>query len=432
MNLLRRINPFIAILLTVLVSGYLYVGSQLILPFDFSRAPALFAWLVFALPFAAMLWLPLIYWQKDDPAASRWDDRMLWAAYFSMGLLSFLLLFVALRDLLLLAARAWGSLHGAFSSAGFIGGATGAVSGWAGGPSRVPMFLLDGRGSLLILFLAFTSLAIGFWEARRNPEVTRIELPVPGLPESLAGLRIAQISDLHIGSTIQKPFVERVVATLNSLDADLIALTGDLVDGTVKQLAPHFEPLRGLRARLGRYYVTGNHEYYWEAQAWIDHVRELGITPLLNSHVVVECGQGRSGDGGSGDGGSERSGARVVVAGVLDLWAARSAEGAVGSDPKAALAGAPADAAFRILLAHQPKTALAASTMGYDLQLSGHTHGGQFLPWTVAVKWFQPHSRGLHRIGRMWLYVNRGTGYWGPPVRLGSPSEITLITLVRA
>jgi predicted MPP superfamily phosphohydrolase len=408
----RRLNPFLLIVSTIMILGYSFIGTQLILPLELSALAQLPIWVLLVLPFAMILWLPLRYWKLDEPTAR--DDQLLWGAFGSMALLSFLLFFVTLRELLLLGAGIFGMIAGAWHGPGLIGIFAGAAAGWAGGTSRVPMMLLDAHGTWIILGLTLLSLAAGFREARRTPTVTEVQVPIDGLPESLQGLRIAQISDLHIGSTIQRPFVEKVVAAVNAQKPDLIALTGDIIDGTVNQLAPHFEALTGLSAPLGRFYVTGNHEYYWEHEAWIAHVRSKGFTALTNSHAVIE-----------------RGGAKIVVAGVLDFWAERNG-GKEASSPSAALAGAPKDAAARILLAHQPKSALEATTLGYDLQLSGHTHGGQFLPWTVAVHGVQPFVRGLYRVGKMWLYVNRGTGYWGPPVRLGSPSEITLLTLVRS
>lgn len=406
------INPFVLIICAILLLGYTYIGCELILPLELSSIASTATWLLFAIPFGMILWLPTVYWQLDEPTPRH--EQMLWGAFGSMALLSFLLFYVTLREFLELLLRVYGAIAGMFGGGGFIGGATGVATGWVSGSSRMPLFLVDARGSVAIFGLTLLSLAWGFRGARRTPAVTEVDVPIDGLPESLQGLKIAQISDLHISSTIQRPFVESVVGAVNALKPDLIAMTGDIVDGSVQALAPHFEALKALKAPLGRFYVTGNHEYYWEHEAWIRHFRESGFTALTNSHEVVE-----------------RGGAKLVIAGVLDYWATRNG-GATPSDPAAALQGAPEDAAARILLAHQPKSALAATTLGYDLQLSGHTHGGQFLPWTFAVKGFQPFARGMYRVGRMWLYVNRGTGYWGPPVRLGSPSEITLLRLVRS
>lgn len=190
-----------------------------------------------------------------------------------------------------------------------------------------------------------------------------------------------------------------------------MAITGDLVDGTVHDLAAHTEPLAGLRSRHGTYVVTGNHEYYSGAHAWIRELRRLGARVLLNEHVMLD-----------------HDGAALAVAGVTD-YSAHHFDPAHRSDPHAALRGAPS-AATKVLLAHQPRSAGSAHAAGYHLQLSGHTHGGQFWPWNFFVRLQQPFIAGLNRLGDMWIYINRGTGYWGPPMRFGIPSEITRITLV--
>jgi predicted MPP superfamily phosphohydrolase len=205
-----------------------------------------------------------------------------------------------------------------------------------------------------------------------------------------------------------------VVEAVNAIGADLIAVTGDLVDGGVAQLRGHTEPLRRLSSRYGTYFVTGNHEYYSGVQPWLAELRRLGFRVLLNEHVVVR-----------------HRDAKLVLAGVTD-YSAHHYHATHRSDPAAALAGAPSDAALRVLLAHQPASAFDASRAGFDLQLSGHTHGGQFVPWNWFVRFWQPFTAGLHRLGRLWVYVSRGTGYWGPPKRLGAPSEITRLRLVAA
>lgn len=256
--------------------------------------------------------------------------------------------------------------------------------------------------------------AWGFVNARRTARVRRIDVPIAGLPARLHGFTIAQISDLHVGPTIRGDYVAAVVDAVNRLEADAVAITGDLVDGGVRELAAHVAPLRGLRSRHGSFFVTGNHEYYSGAHAWIGELRRLGVRVLMNEHVTVRDPRGT-----------------VVIAGVAD-WSAHHFDPGHRSDPAAAIAGAPADAAVRVLLAHQPRSAEAAERAGFDLQLSGHTHGGQFLPWTFFVRLQQPFTAGLHRVRRMWIYVSRGTGYWGPPKRFGAPSEITRVRLVAA
>jgi predicted MPP superfamily phosphohydrolase len=244
---------------------------------------------------------------------------------------------------------------------------------------------------------------IGFAQARR-PRVVRLPVAIENLPQELDGYRIVQWSDVHAGPTIQRGFLECLVARTNELGADAVVITGDLVDGYVDDLREHVQSLRELRARDGVFFVTGNHEYYWRAGEWTKELSKLGLTILKNEHRVVRD--------------------RLVIAGVTDPAGSKP-------DAAAALAGVPRDA-IKILLAHRPQAAEAASRLGVDLQLSGHTHGGQFFPFNLLIRWFQPVVRGLHRVGRKTqLYVSRGTGYWGPPSRLGVGGEITVIELRR-
>ncbi len=286
-----------------------------------------------------------------------------------------------------------------------------------------PAVLLASRGeagtletvsAIAVPLLAVLATVVGFIDARRRPRVVEVEVPLAGLPPELDGFTIAQISDVHIGPTIKRDFVRGIVDIVNSLHADLIAITGDLVDGSVEQLGVHVEPLSRLRSRHGTYFVTGNHEYYSGAAAWIAELRRLGLQVLLNEHRLLS-----------------HAGASLLLAGVTD-YSAQQFDPAQRSDPQAALAGAPADVRPRVLLAHQPRTAAAAADAGFDLQLSGHTHGGQFWPWNLFVRLQQPFTAGLHRLGGLWVYTSRGSGYWGPPKRLGVPSEISRVRLVPA
>ncbi len=319
-------------------------------------------------------------------------DLLTWAALLALGSFSSLFVLTLARDLGLLAARAVDALvPGAFDLAAAVQGSAVAVP-----------------------LLAAAITLWGFGNARRTARIARVDVPVPHLPAALEGFSIAQISDVHVGPTIRRPFVEAIVAAVNDLGADMVAITGDLVDGSVQDLAPHVAPLAALRSREGTFFVTGNHEYYSGAAAWIGELRRLGARVLINEHVVL-----RRGD------------AAIVVAGVTDFSAGHF-DRAQASDPAAAIAGSPAQAAVRILLAHQPRSAGGAEEAGFDLQLSGHTHGGQFFPWNFFVRLQQPFTAGLHRWRRMWVYTSRGAGYWGPPKRFGAPSEITLLRLVRA
>lgn len=244
---------------------------------------------------------------------------------------------------------------------------------------------------------------VGFAQARR-PRVVRLSVAIENLPDDLDGYRIVQWSDVHVGPMIQRGFVESLVTRTNELRADAVVITGDLIDGALEALRDHVQPLRDLRARDGVFFVTGNHEYYWRFPEWQRELANLGLTILKNEHRVVRD--------------------RLVIAGVTDPAGQQP-------DVRAAFAGAPRDA-VKVLLAHRPQAAEAASKLGVDLQLSGHTHGGQFFPFNLLIRWFQPVVRGLHRIGaKTQLYVSRGTGYWGPPSRLGVGGEITVIALTR-
>ena len=316
------------------------------------------------------------------------ENLLAWVGVLSMGVFSSLVVFTLLRDLFLLGAH-W----------------------WLPAQHAAPLAAQSAQWVLaLTLFVTLAGLAI----ARRRPRIVDVDIPVTGLPEALHGFSIAQISDVHVGLTIRRGFVERIVALVNGLKADLIAVTGDLVDGSVQQLSAHTAPLAGLTALHGAYFVTGNHEYYSGESAWTAEIRRLGLRVLKNEHVVLQ-----------------HKGASLVLAGVTDLSAGHF-DAAQHSDPAAALHGSPADAGAKVLLAHQPNSAPAAARAGFDVQLSGHTHGGQFWPWNLFVRFFQPFTGGLYRLKDLWVYVSRGTGYWGPPNRFGVPSEITHIRLIPA
>ncbi|MCX8517834.1 MAG: metallophosphoesterase, partial [Rhodoferax sp.] len=259
---------------------------------------------------------------------------------------------------------------------------------------------------------------LGFCNARRTAAVVKVDVPVPGLPAALHGFCIAQISDIHVGPTIRRDYLERIVARVNRLDADVVAITGDLVDGPVSALGSLVEPLQHLRSRYGSFFVTGNHEYYSGVHGWMDWLRTLGIRMLMNEHVVIHH-PGKTADCAT---------APLVLAGVTD-YSAHHFDASHQSSPQAAITHAPKPA-FAVLLAHQPRSAAAAAQAGFDLQLSGHTHGGQFWPWGYFVRLQQPFTAGLHRFNKLWVYTSRGTGYWGPPLRFCAPSEITLLRLV--
>ena len=339
-------------------------------------------------------------------AASQWLG---WAGLLCMGLFSTLFVLTLARDALL--GLAW------------------AVSASARGLglSWVLPDQFKRWSALAVPLLALAASVWGFGSARRTAQVLRVDVPIPGLPAALHGFTVAQISDLHVGPTIRDGYLQRIVARVNTLGVDMVAITGDLVDGRVAELRSHVAPLSGLNSRHGSFFVTGNHEYYSGAHAWIEELGRLGVRVLMNEHVVLQHDSGHLRSAAD----AARPPAALVLAGVAD-YSAHHFDPAHRSDPQAAMAGAPQEAQMRLLLAHQPRSAAAAERAGFDLQLSGHTHGGQFWPWMHFVKFQQPFTAGLHRLQAMWVYTSRGTGYWGPPKRLGAPSEITHLRLVTA
>ncbi|WP_440556578.1 metallophosphoesterase [Streptomyces sp. SCPE 10] len=263
-----------------------------------------------------------------------------------------------------------------------------------------------------VLGISAVLLGWGYAEARRVPRVRRLDVQLPRLGAGLDGTRVVLVTDTHYGPLDRARWSARVCETVNALEADLVCHTGDIADGTAERRRAQAAPLATVRATRARVYVTGNHEYYSEAQGWVDLMDELGWEPLRNRHLLLE-----------------RGGDTLVVAGVDDVTAESSglpghrahlAEALNGTDPDLPV----------LLLAHQPKFVDRAAAAGVDLQLSGHTHGGQIWPFHHLVRIDQPALAGLSRHGdRTLLYTSRGTGFWGPPFRVFAPSEITLLVL---
>ncbi|MFH8578367.1 metallophosphoesterase [Streptomyces zaomyceticus] len=253
--------------------------------------------------------------------------------------------------------------------------------------------------------VAAGTVGYGTYGVLRGPRVKRVVVPLAKVPRAAHGYRIAVVSDIHIGPILGRAHTQRIVDTINAAQPDLVAVVGDLVDGTVENLGSAAEPLARLRARHGSFFVTGNHEYFSGADAWVDHVRELGLRPLRNDRVEIAAG--------------------FDLAGVDDV--AGESEGQ-GPDFARAL-GDRDRARAAVLLAHQPIVIHDAVRHGVDLQLSGHTHGGQLWPGNLLAELANPTVAGLERYGDTQLYVSRGAGAWGPPVRVGAPSDITIVEL---
>jgi len=314
-----------------------------------------------------------------------------WAGYALMGFASILFPAVLLRDLLWgvasvfrLSRREPGARRRAFNTT-----------------------------SLCVVGLAVATTAAALVGGALPPKVVTVDLPVRNLPRSLEGFTIAFFSDLHIGGVGTRRLTGKVVERINAGSPDVVAFGGDLADGAVDRLRDDVAPLAGLHARSGRLFVIGNHDYFRDLEGWLREARRLGFTVLINEFRVYRRGK-----------------AAVVIAGIPDYQMSGMFGSKYPAEPATALRGAPR-AAVRILLSHSPAAAPEAGSLGYDFQLSGHSHGGQFYPWkwvVDAIPWFKP---GFHEAGRMRLYVSQGTGTWGPPMRLGTRREIVFFRLVR-
>jgi hypothetical protein len=375
-----------------------WVGWRLVGPARLPAALAVGAWILLALDAVAVPAGMILAFRPEQSAGAR---VLAWVAYAAMGAFTILWASVAARDL------AWWLLRG-------LDPLLRSVS------PTLHLLPSDSEGLRLWLNRSGTAVALAalgvtvaaLTGGARAPRTVEERATLPALPAAFEGYRIVQITDLHIGPTLGGPWLAEVVRRVNALSPDLVAITGDLADGQVATLVPAVSALGDLHAPDGVVFVTGNHEYFHDAEGWIAFLRSQGIDVLLNEHRVVE-----------------RGAERLVLAGVTDIASGRMAPGHT-SDPSKALAAAPSGV-VRVLLAHQPASFPAAAAAGADLVLSGHTHGGQYFPWTALIGLVEPRPRGWYRIGASALRVSPGTGHWGPPMRLCAPAEISVVVLER-
>lgn len=393
---------WLVIVLTVATLLTLYLGLRLINPTHMSRKRKLAAWALVAL---LLFGQRLTWFLRRDGAEGLLYNAIDWVGFVFLGFVSILIIFMLFRDFPILIKRSMTGLEKLFVKRSkrpyFIE------------PNRERRrFLLNATNAgIIALTLPLTGYAV--FEARRKPTIVHNELSILDLPEGLDGFTIAQISDTHIGPTIRGDWMQMVVDEVNTLNADMIVHTGDWVDGSVTALNGSVKPIADLNAPHGVWMCTGNHEYYSGVESWLKEAAKLGMTPLVNENTLIDTGKGK-----------------ILLAGVSDIRGERIHPAHVSS-PEQAKANAPAHD-VSILLAHQPRSIYEASKAKFDIQLSGHTHGGQYFPYTLYIHLFQPYVRGLHVHGNTLLYVNTGTGYWGPPMRLGAQPEITLHTLRKA
>lgn len=352
------------------------------------------------------------------PGTARW---LAWPGYVWLALFFYLLLGVVLLDVIRLVARLVGALAGRSGQGGRThADAPGAATApTATATATVPAEALSTRlvsrrlvlarsGAALVGTAALGTVGYGLTQALGPPRILPLTVSLPRLPAALDGLRIAVVSDIHLGPLRGRAHTERIVNLINEQRADLVAVVGDLVDGSVPELGEAAAPLRDLVSAHGSFFVTGNHEYFSGAQAWIDEVARLGLRPLVNERAEIRVGD-----------------AVLDLAGVNDVTGGGEGH---GPDYDRALGGRDPNRPV-VLLAHQPVQVHEAQARGVDLQLSGHTHGGQLFPFHGIVRLQQPVLAGLSRLGDTQLFVTRGAGFWGPPVRVGAPPEIAIVRL---
>lgn len=367
---------FLVVLVTVLGGSHYYMASRLI--FAAHLPPAIEGALTAVL--VALGFSPILYFVGErflKPPYVRW---LSWPAALWIGAGFLFLVLVGASDLLLLVL-------GAFTPSDF-----------------------SGARALAVAAIGTAITVASIPAAVRTPRVKRVEIPLERWPAELDGYRIVQITDVHIGPILGRSFARAVTERVNSLAPDAVAVTGDLVDGSVHLLRDEVAPFGELSGKDGVFFVTGNHDYYSGADSWAGYLASLGMKPLRNEHVTIT-----------------RGGASFDLAGVEDAHASQ-VDPRRREDVRAALDGRDSDRPV-VLLAHDPTTFRRASAAGVDLQISGHTHGGQIWPFTYAVRAVIPWVAGVYRKGASAIYVSRGTGFWGPPMRFGAPAEITEIVL---
>ncbi|WP_413586257.1 metallophosphoesterase [Bdellovibrio sp. HCB274] len=380
---------FKSIIVGLFFTVFIYLTHQMVRYADLTPGQAFFVIGFIATLFAIVISMPLFFWSRSEARSESkpWHDPYFSAAHFSMAYISFLLSFIILRDI-----------------AGFILNFT--------QPEFVGTQLYGAEATGLLLVVPLAMLLLGTLIVRLGAKVIKVKIAFDQLPQGLQDLRIVHVTDLHVAPGLPVKFVQKLVDKINQLDADLVVFTGDILDDHAVRHLPELEILKSVRSKYGTYYVAGNHEYYWNIDESLSAFRSIGYHVLVNQTETLQI-----------------NGATLQVSGIADPAARQFGKEPADLDK---LVSQQKTEAFKLFLAHQPAIADKACEKGFDLQLSGHTHGGQFFPWNFLIVFFQRYPKGLYRLKKMQLYVNQGTGYWGPSLRLGTFCELTEITLKKA
>ncbi len=366
---------------------YAYVGLRFVMPLDFMPNTKYLLYFILFIFYCFPIIGIILYFNKIENNLS---TVIHWLGYTGLGFVSLLFFIQAGTDIFLFLKSQLVKSHNFDPHRrAFLGlSAKAVVSG------------LAGLGSIW-----------GTYNALKEPVIKTVKIKIDGLPESLKSFRMVQITDLHVGSMITGKFVERVTKKIQELDTDILFFTGDAADGSVESYGKHLDSLEELKPKYGKYFVTGNHEYYSDMNGWLRLIENLGFKILVNEsqNVVVDD-------------------ATIMITGIPDRSGGNFSSFHKTNMKKAVGGMNPSD--LKILLAHQPGDVEHAVKYDFDLQLSGHTHGGQYFPFSFLVQMAHPFLKGLHKRENTWIYINQGTGYWGPPLRIGTEPEITEIVLI--
>ena len=367
-------NKIALIFLTITGLIAYFIGTMFIPVLFVGLLPRVFAWLIHLSLFSIVFLGPFIS-RSDFKLNQKLHQFLQFCSYTLMGFYMIFLFFLICKSIVLI---------------------------W--------VMNLEVELTLLSLIMSIVTTFLGFFVTLKKPSLINVGIKLPPQALDLNGLKMVQLSDVHVSGTIKKPFVEKIVAEANAQNPDLILLTGDFIDGLPEDLREDLSPFKNLKSKYGVFYCPGNHEYYWGFENWMQEFRNLNFEVLLNQAKIIQIGNNK-----------------IAVGGVHDLASHRINKN-YQCNPDVAFENCN-EVDYKILLAHQPKSVHLIKKAKVDLVLSGHTHAGQFFPGSLFIFLFQPYVKGLHLINGIQMYINQGTGYWGPPNRFGTKSEITILTL---
>ena len=377
---------FFIVFSLILFILYLYTGWRFINPNSYSNLSNISLWFLLLL----MYLLPITtFFLRINRIEGQYSDYFTWVSYISLGVFSILFFIFLGIDFFSFISK-FLPLKNNFD------------------PDRKAFLglsiktILSGFGGVISIY--------GIFNGLRIPEIITQKIKFSNLPDDLKNFKIAHITDLHVGSQIKAEMINQVVDKINSFKPDIVVFTGDAADGSVENYGKEMDPLKNIKSKYGKYFVTGNHEYYSDLKGWLNKIQNIGFKILINESKQLKINN-----------------STLLITGIPDRTAKYYLKSHKTNMEKAIKGYENSN--FKLLLAHQPKDIDHAEKFGYDLQLSGHTHGGQYIPFSFLVRLANPFLKGLHQKNKTKIYINQGTGFWGPSIRIGTVPEITKIIL---